>query len=165
MEKKKKYRLRWGRIIIALGLFIGIGLIPLHFIDINVNEAKTELAKDLLESSEDFPEQTKEVLRKAASDPKYASKNIHIWSNRGYGKPYDTYIWSNRGYGKPYDTYIGGGLNWMKNAHIVKGVGQETARIILADKTINSFLRLLVIFWYITPIIIIIWHFANKNEF
>ncbi len=151
MEKKKKYRLRWGRIIIALGLFIGIGLIPLHFIDINVNEAKTELAKDLLESSEDFPEQTKEVLRKAASDPKYASKNIHIWSNRGYGKP--------------YDTYIGGGLNWMKNAHIVKGVGQETARIILADKTINSFLRLLVIFWYITPIIIIIWHFANKNKF
>lgn len=151
MEKKKKYRLRWGRIIIALGLFIGIGLIPLHFIDINVNEAKTELAKDLLESSEDFPEQTKEVLRKAASDPKYASKNIHVWSNRGYGKP--------------YDTYIGGGLNWMKNAHIVKGVGQETARIILADKTINSFLRLLVIFWYITPIIIIIWHFANKNEF
>ncbi|MBQ1564412.1 hypothetical protein IIZ81_03615 [Candidatus Saccharibacteria bacterium] len=151
MEKKKKYRLRWGRIIIALGLFIGIGLIPLHFIDINVNEAKTELAKDLLESSEDFPEQTKEVLRKAASDPKYASKNIHVWSNRGYGKP--------------YDTYIGGGLNWMKNAHIVKGVGQETARIILADKTINSFLRLLVIFWYITPIIIIIWHFANKNKF
>ena len=151
MEKKKKYRLRWGRIIIALGLFIGIGLIPLHFIDINVNEAKTELAKDLLESSEDFPEQTKEVLRKAASDPKYASKNIHIWSNRGYGKP--------------YDTYIGGGLNWMKNAHIVKGVGQETARMILADKTINSFLRLLVIFWYITPIIIIIWHFANKNKF
>lgn len=151
MEKKKKYRLRWGRIIIALGLFIGIGLIPLHFIDINVNEAKTELAKDLLESSEDFPEQTKEVLRKAASDPKYASKNIHVWSNRGYGKP--------------YNTYIGGGLNWMKNAHIVKGVGQETARIILADKTINSFLRLLVIFWYITPIIIIIWHFANKNKF
>lgn len=151
MEKKKKYRLRWGRIIIALGLFIGIGLIPLHFIDINVNEAKTELAKDLLESSEDFPEQTKEVLRKAASDPKYASKNIHVWSNRGYGKP--------------YDTYIGGGLNWMKNAHIVKGVGQETARMILADKTINSFLRLLVIFWYITPIIIIIWHFANKNKF
>lgn len=151
MEKKKKYRLRWGRIIIALGLFIGIGLIPLHFIDINVNEAKTELAKDLLESSEDFPEQTKEVLRKAASDPKYASKNIHVWSNRSYGKP--------------YDTYIGGGLNWMKNAHIVKGVGQETARIILADKTINSFLRLLVIFWYITPIIIIIWHFANKNKF
>lgn len=151
MEKKKKYRLRWGRIIIALGLFIGIGLIPLHFIDINVNEAKTELAKDLLESSEDFPEQTKEVLRKAASDPKYASKNIHIWSNRGYSKP--------------YDTYIGGGLNWMKNAHIVKGVGQETARMILADKTINSFLRLLVIFWYITPIIIIIWHFANKNKF
>lgn len=151
MEKKKKYRLRWGRIIIALGLFIGIGLIPLHFIDINVNEAKTELAKDLLESSEDFPEQTKEVLRKAASDPKYASKNIHVWSNRGYGKP--------------YDTYIGGGLNWMKNAHIVKGVGQETARIILADEAINSFLRLLVIFWYITPIIIIIWHFANKNEF
>ena len=151
MEKKKKYRLRWGRIIIALGLFIGIGLIPLHFIDINVNEAKTELAKDLLESSEDFPEQTKEVLRKAASDPKYASKNIHVWSNRGYGKP--------------YDTYIGGGLNWMKNAHIVKGVGQETARIILADKTINSFLRLLVIFCYITPIIIIIWHFANKNKF
>ncbi len=151
MEKKKKYRLRWGRIIIALGLFIGIGLIPLHFIDININEAKTELAKDLLESSEDFPEQTKEVLRKAASDPKYASKNIHVWSNRGYGKP--------------YDTYIGGGLNWMKNAHIVKGVGQETARIILADKTINSFLRLLVIFWYITPIIIIIWHFANKNKF
>lgn len=151
MEKKKKYRLRWGRIIIALGLFIGIGLIPLHFIDINVNEAKTELAKDLLESSEDFPEQTKEVLRKAASDPKYASKNIHVWSNRGYGKP--------------YNTYIGGGLNWMKNAHIVKGVGQETARIILANKTINSFLRLLVIFWYITPIIIIIWHFANKNKF
>lgn len=151
MEKKKKYRLRWGRIIIALSLFIGIGLIPLHFIDINVNEAKTELAKDLLESSEDFPEQTKEVLRKAASDPKYASKNIHVWSNRGYGKP--------------YNTYIGGGLNWMKNAHIVKGVGQETARIILADKTINSFLRLLVIFWYITPIIIIIWHFANKNKF
>lgn len=151
MEKKKKYRLRWGRIIIALGLFIGIGLIPLHFIDTNVNEAKTELAKDLLESSEDFPEQTKEVLRKAASDPKYASKNIHVWSNRGYGKP--------------YDTYIGGGLNWMKNAHIVKGVGQETARMILADKTINSFLRLLVIFWYITPIIIIIWHFANKNKF
>ena len=151
MKKNKRYKIRWERVIIALGLFIGIGLIPIHFINVRTDEAKVELAKELLNLSVDYPEQTKDILKQAANDPKFAGRNLHVWSN-----PYSR---------RSYDTYVGGGLKWLKTAYVVPNTGEQAAKVIIADDWLNTLLRLIAVTWYATPILAIAWHILNKNEF
>lgn len=79
----KRRKIRIGRIILAFVIYFIIGIIPIKISHIRTDQAKSDLAQELLAKHDDYPEETKEILEKAATDPRYARTHIHVWDPDG----------------------------------------------------------------------------------
>jgi hypothetical protein len=134
--KKRKPRIRIGRIIIAVAIYLAIGIIPFKLSHIRIDQAKSELAQELLAKNNDYPAETQEILVKSAEDPSYARDHIHVWDPDGKG-------------GHPYDSYIGGGIMWHEKGYIVPCTGEKAAKVILENELLNTFLYILSITWLV----------------
>ena len=132
----KRRKIRIGRIILAFVIYFIIGIIPIKISHIRTDQAKSDLAQELLAKHDDYPEETKEILEKAATDPQYARTHIHVWDPDGRGHC-------------PYDTYVGGGVAWRKNAYIIPNTGEKTGGIILRNEIASEFLYIFSIVWFI----------------
>lgn len=132
----KKRKIRIGRVILALAIYIIIGIIPLKFTHVRTDQAKSELAQELLAQSRSYPKEIREILKKSAEDPRYARDHIHVWDPDGIGY-------------RPYDTYIGGQKSWHSEAYIVPNTGEKAGRVILGNETTADFLFMLSALWFL----------------
>ena len=148
----KRRKIRIGRIILAIGIYIIIGIIPIKLTSTNTNRAKSEYAKELLADSREYPIETREILIRASKEPNYAGKEIHVWDPDG------------RGY-RSYSTYIGGGrLHWYENGYIVPGKGEELGEVILKERNRANFYSFFGTLWFIGVPLLIIFAFAYEDN-
>lgn len=138
MEKRaRNCKIRRERLILVLALYVGIGLIPLSFVNYRANKAKAKLAHNLLEEHSDYPKNVKAILRKAAKNPKYAGRNIHVWTDFSY---------------LPFDTYVGGDDEWYEEAVLViPNTGGDIAETIIVDGKLRVLLWTVSLTWWIIP--------------
>ena len=147
----KKRRISTRRIVVAFILYLIIGIIPIKLSDSNIGEAKSELAKQLLEEDRNYSAVAKDILEKSATDPRYAEKQIHVWDS------YDTALCD-------YDTYLGGGRSWRRRGIIIPDRGREVARAIINQNDSFFFIHLLGWAWLVIVPSTIIYLFQREES-
>lgn len=148
---KRRRKIRIERIILTIGIYIIVGIIPIKLSSISVNRAKSEFAMELLAENRTYSTEVRDILNKASRDPDYAGKQIHVWDPDGRGR-------------RSYDTYVGGGSKWHEEGHIICGRGEKVGKVILDNRALDEFLGLIAVLWYIGIPLLILFAFATKAE-
>lgn len=148
----KKRKIRIERIILAIGIYIIIGIIPLKFADTKVDKAKSKFAIELLAENRNYPDEVEGILQRASRDPNYAGKQIHVWDPDG-----------RRGY-RQYDAYIGGGSRWYDDGYIICNRGEDVADVIFDNRSRSELLCFISTVWFIGIPLLIIFAFASEAE-
>lgn len=147
----KRRKIRIGRVILAIGIYFTIGIIPIKLANVSVNRAKSEYAMELLAENRNYNTEVRDILRKASEDPNYAGKQIHVWDPDGRGCC-------------SYDTYIGGGSKWHEDGYIICGRGEEVGKVILNNRSFDEFLSIIAALWFIGIPLLFLFAFAAEAE-
>ena len=148
---KRRRKIRIGRVILAIGIYIIVGIIPIKLSYVSVNRAKSEYALELLAEDWKYNSEVRAILSKASQDPDYAGKQIHVWDPDESGC-------------HSYDTYIGGGSKWHEEGYIIYDRGEKVGKVIMDNKPLDEFLGLIAILWYLGIPLLILLNFATEAK-